>query len=52
MSLLKIFQAKINRSEFVKNTAVLVSGTTIAQMLPLAITPILSRMYNAEDFGA
>lgn len=56
MSLLKKlknkYQTTINRSEFVKNTAVLVSGTTIAQLLPLVITPILSRLYNAEDFGA
>jgi O-antigen/teichoic acid export membrane protein len=39
------------RSEFIKNSAILVSGTTIAQLIPIAISPILSRIYSPEDFG-
>lgn len=27
------------------------TGTTIAQAIPIAITPILTRMYSPEDFG-
>mgnify|MGYP005990548957 FL=1 len=37
--------------EFNKNVLTLLSGTTIAQALPVAISPILTRMYAPEDFG-
>lgn len=41
----------INKSEFTKNSLTLISGTTIAQLLPIAISPILTRIYSPEDFG-
>ena len=41
----------INKSEFTKNSLTLISGTTIAQLLPIAISPILTRIYTPEDFG-
>lgn len=37
--------------EFFRNVATLVSGTTVAQIIALAIYPLLSRMYTPEDFG-
>lgn len=40
------------RSEFTKNTFVLVFGTIIAQSIPLLLHPFLRRMYSPEDFGA
>lgn len=40
------------KSEFTKNTFVLVIGTIIAQAIPLLIHPILRRIYTPEDFGA
>lgn len=46
------FQKYVNRSDFFKNTLMLISGTAIGQILPLAITPILSRLYTPEDFGS
>ena len=39
------------RSEFTKNVLTLMSGTVIAQAIPIAIAPILTRMYTPDDFG-
>ncbi len=39
------------KSEFAKNAITLISGSSIAQILPVAISPILSRIYSSEDFG-
>lgn len=39
------------RSEFTRNVITLMTGTTIAQAIPIAISPLLTRMYTPEDFG-
>lgn len=39
------------KSEFRRNIITLVTGTTIAQAIPSAISPILSRIYTPEEFG-
>ena len=39
------------KSEFSRNVLVLMTGTTIAQAIPIAISPILTRLYSPEDFG-
>ena len=39
------------KSEFVRNVVTLMTGTTIAQAIPIAVSPILSRLYSPEDFG-
>ncbi len=39
------------KSEFAKNVLTLMTGTTIAQAIPIAISPILTRIYTPEDFG-
>ena len=39
------------KSEFSRNVLTLMSGTTIAQGIPIAISPILTRIYTPEDFG-
>jgi len=39
------------KSEFTKNVLTLMTGTTIAQAIPIAISPILTRLYSPEDFG-
>lgn len=39
------------KSDFTKNVITLMTGTTVAQAIPIAITPILTRMYSPEDFG-
>ena len=40
-----------SKSEFSKNVLTLMTGTTIAQAIPIAISPILTRIYTPEDFG-
>ena len=39
------------KSEFNRNVLTLMTGTTIAQSIPIAISPILTRIYTPEDFG-
>jgi len=39
------------KSEFSSNVLTLMTGTTIAQAIPIAISPILTRIYTPEDFG-
>lgn len=40
------------KSDFVKNSATLISGTVLAQLIPILLQPVLRRIYSAEDFGA
>ena len=42
---------RLFNSEFSKNVVTLATGTTIAQAIPIAISPILTRIYTPEDFG-
>ena len=39
------------KSEFNSNVFTLMMGSTLAQAIPIAITPILTRLYTPEDFG-
>ena len=39
------------KSEFRHNVLTLMTGTTIAQSIPIAISPILTRIYTPDDFG-
>jgi len=39
------------KSEFSHNVLTLMTGTTVAQAIPVAISPILTRIYTPEDFG-
>jgi O-antigen/teichoic acid export membrane protein len=38
-------------SEYSKNILTLISGVAIAQTIPIAITPLLTRLYSPNDFG-
>lgn len=40
------------RKSFFKNIAMLMTGTTIAQAIPVLVSPLLTRIYSPEDFGA
>lgn len=42
------FKAK---NEFSRNILTLMMGTTIAQAIPIVVSPILTRLYSPEDFG-
>ena len=39
------------KGEFSRNVLTLMTGTSIAQAIPIAISPILTRIYTPEDFG-
>ena len=39
------------RSEFGKNVLTLITGTSVAQAIPIALSPVLTRLYTPEDFG-
>lgn len=41
----------MKNNDFRKNVLILMTGTTIAQAIPIAISPILTRIYTPEDFG-
>lgn len=45
------FSTKYFKSEFFRNVLTLFTGSTIAQALPIIISPILSRLYAPDDFG-
>ncbi len=40
-----------SNSEFNSNSLILIIGTTVGQAIPIAISPILTRIYTPEDFG-
>lgn len=39
------------KSEFSRNVLTLMTGTAISQAIPLALSPILTRLYSPNDFG-
>ncbi len=46
-----MFKKFTSKSQFSRNILTLMTGTTIAQAIPIAISPILTRMYTPEEFG-
>jgi len=42
---------KNSKSEFSRNVTILLTGTALAQAIPLAVSPILTRFYSPEEFG-
>ena len=41
----------IIKQDVVRNALTLITGTSVAQAIPIAIIPILTRLYTPEDFG-
>lgn len=41
----------LSKNQFAKNVITLMTGTAVAQAIPIAITPILTRLYTPDDFG-
>lgn len=39
------------KSEFSRNVLILMSGSTIANAIPILIMPVLTRLWSPEDFG-
>lgn len=46
-----LFQS-LKRSEIIRNTSILVSGTALAQIIPILLQPVLRRFFSPEVFGA
>lgn len=46
-----MLQKLLPNSAFARNVITLMTGTSIAQAIPIAISPILTRLYTPEDFG-
>lgn len=42
---------KLARHEFLRHVLVLMSGTAVAQILPIAASPIISRLYSPHEVG-
>lgn len=42
---------KMRISRFTRNITTLVFGTAFSQLLPIAISPLLTRLYTPDDFG-
>jgi O-antigen/teichoic acid export membrane protein len=40
------------KSELLRNTSILISGTAVAQVIPIVLQPILRRYFSPEVFGA
>lgn len=47
-----IFSILNLESDLLKNTSILISGTVIAQLIPILLQPVLRRYYAPEAFGA
>lgn len=45
-----MIKLKLN-NEFSRNVLILITGTSIAQAIPIAIMPILTRLYTPQEFG-
>lgn len=46
-----IKQKHLHQGSFALNVMTLLSGTTIAQAIPILVSPILTRLYTPADFG-
>lgn len=42
----------IIKSEIFRNTSILVSGTVLAQLVPILLQPVIRRFFTPEEFGA
>jgi O-antigen/teichoic acid export membrane protein len=49
--LYQLVSERIRRSDFFRNTAILSSGTAIAQAISIFTAPVLTRIYNPVDYG-
>lgn len=47
-----LFYTIFLRSELLRNTTLLISGTALAQLIPILLQPILRRYFSPEIFGA
>ena len=51
---LKDFKVRLRaifKKNIIRNALTLITGTSIAQAIPIAFVPVLTRLYSPEDFG-
>lgn len=48
---MKWIPENIRQSQFARNVSVLAAGTIVVQSIATLISPVLSRLYNPEDYG-
>jgi O-antigen/teichoic acid export membrane protein len=48
---MNLIKRVFDRSEFLKNSLILITGTTIAQVIPVALSPVISRLFDSDDFA-
>lgn len=46
-----VFRRLLPQTSFAKNVMTLMTGTGLAQMLPIALSPVLTRLYTPQEFG-
>lgn len=52
MNLIKEFFKKyIKNSQYKKNILIMVGGRVVAQVIPILLTPLFTRIYSPEEFG-
>lgn len=51
MNTIKHFVLRLRNSEFVRNVFTLMTGTVLAQLVPIAAAPLLTRLYAPNGFG-
>lgn len=49
--MVSIVRKILSKGDFFRNVATLISGSMVAQIIPIIVTPILTRIYFPEDFG-
>src|SRR4051812_48543692 len=49
--MLNVVKKRLFREDFNRNVLTLMTGTGVAQIIPLAVTPILARIYSPAQFG-
>lgn len=42
---------RLRKSEFIRNIAILSTGTALAQVITVVVSPVLSRLYGPDAFG-
>src|SRR5664279_3094846 len=42
----------LRKSELLRNTSILISGTALAQVIPMLLQPVLRRAFAPEVFGS
>ena len=47
----EIIQKYINKSQYKKNILIMVGGRAIAQVIPILITPLFTRLYSPQEYG-